>query len=122
VSSSLEGVVYRLDFTDKFKVLSIEPKERFAVCMQAIASTQRPTPPEAWDDVIGLLKKLKSVADEKRSDGKIEYELKLGGAVIELERGERTQLLEFIRTSPWNPMGLETVRGVREWITSLTEE
>jgi hypothetical protein len=116
--------VYQLDFTpDKNKISPISPAERFGVCMQAIITTQRPTPKEAWDDVIGLLKKLKSLADEtKLSDGNLNFKLKPGGGIIELERGERSQLLQFIDAGLWNPLGLEAVKATKVWIDTTAEQ
>jgi hypothetical protein len=119
-----EDDVYKLDFTpDKNHISAFPAEERFGVCMQSVITTQRATHKDAWDDVIGLLKKLKSIATEtKISDINTNYKLAPGGGVIELERGERSQLLQFIDAGLWNPLGLEAVRATKTWIDNLQEE
>lgn len=89
------------------------------ICIQAIASTQRATPIEAWDDVIGLLKALKSIGRQEKPES--QFELKEEGGLIQLQRGERNQLVDFIKSGQWLPGALEKVKPTKLWIEGLQE-
>lgn len=116
--------MYKLDFTkDNQGVLESKPEDRYSVCYQAVTSSQTPAAFESWDDVISLLKKLKSIGREEKAENAPmkTFVLNNGGGVLELERSERTLLLEFIKKAPWTNSFLEHVRPTYNWIDKTPE-
>lgn len=114
--------MYRLDFTrDSAGVEPTQPDKRYSICIQSILTAQRPAGFDVWDDVIGLLKKLKSLGNEKNVGPQRTYELKDGGGIIELERAEKAQLQEFIKSGAWIPEWLEDVRNTYKWVEGQQE-
>lgn len=114
--------MYRLDFSkDSQDIEQLKPEDRYAVCIQAVMTAQRPTSFDSWDDVIALLKKLKSIGTETKTGNSRTFDLNSGGGVLELQRGERTQLLDFIKQGSWVTEYLEKARGTLKWIEGLPE-
>lgn len=115
--------MYRLDFTrDSQNIEELKPEERYSVCIQAVMTAQSPTAFDSWDDVIGLLKKLKSIGTETKAGSVRTFDLNSGGGVLELERGERTQLLDFVKKGAWVTEFLEKAKGTYKWIEGIPEE
>jgi hypothetical protein len=114
--------MYRLDFSkDSQNIEELKPEDRFAVCIQAVMTATSPTSFDAWDDVIALLKKLKSIGTETKVGNIRTFDLNSGGGVIELQRGERTQLIGFIKGGAWVTEFLEKARGTLKWVEGLPE-
>lgn len=115
--------MYRLDFSqDSAQIEQTTPDKRYLICTQSILTAQQPASFSSWDDVIGLLKKLKSLGHEKTVGNQKTYDLNSGGGVIELQRGERQQLLDFIKAGFWIPDFLEDVRNTYKWVEGLADE
>ncbi len=115
--------MFRLDFSrDSAGVSPTAPDKKYLICIQSILTAQRPAAFDAWDDVIGLLKKLKSIGVEKMAGVQKTYDLADGGGVIELERGEKVQLMEFVKAGMWIPDFLEDVRNTYQWLSGLQDE
>lgn len=115
--------MYRLDFSkDSQNIEELKPEDRYGICIQAVMTAQRPTAFDAWDDVIALLKKLKSIGTETKVNGIRTYDLNPGGGVLELQRGERNQLVEFIKVGSWVTEFLEKARNTLKWVEGVPDE
>jgi hypothetical protein len=113
--------MYKLNFKpDRSRISPIKAEEKYLICIQSLVNAAKPAPFEAWDDVIGLLKKLKSIGvpDSENPRG---FVLKFGGGVVELERGERNQLIEFIKSAPWIPAHLDIAKTTLKWVQDTEE-
>ena len=113
--------MYQLDFAQ-----SETDEARYATCYMAIVLTQKQIQVAEWDDVIALLKALKSVGLD--TGGKILgselplYVLREDGGTIKLERSAYKMLLEFVAQPLWRPSATEATKECKTWLEGLKPE
>lgn len=90
----------------------------YEISFQAIALSDKQIPVSEWDDVVELIKKLKTVGrPAKEKLGKTQlYDLKDGGGEVVLERSEHKLLVEMIERPIWRPMVIEDAAATKEWL------
>jgi hypothetical protein len=110
--------VYEVKFTNDDR-----GRQRYEICHQAIVLSQRPTEVGDWDDIISLLKKIKSIGlPGKDRIGKFPlYELEDEGDLV-LENSEMRQLIGFITQPIWRPEILEDVQETKRWLEGLPKQ
>ena len=99
-------------------------EEFYTNCFMAISLTQRQIGVAEWDDVIGVVKKLKSIGEdtkEKLANHTV-YRLADAGGVVKLERAEMNLLKDFIKQPIWRPSALESVKETLEWLESAPKD
>lgn len=103
-----------------------EGKKRYEMCYQAIAMVPRDysIPQTKWDDVIGLVKKLKSVGEESETmlGSHHLYDLQEGGGEIMLERSEMKLLVELVGLPIWRPLAIEDAQNLKKWLEAVPKE
>lgn len=117
--------MYKLNFED-----SDLGRQRYEISYQAVVRSDKAPEMGDWDDVIELLKKLKSVGEPDKSavisGGKVSkktlYDLNAGGGEIDLERSEYNFLLKCIKQPIWPTVNIEDVQDTKKWLESLKAE
>lgn len=113
--------MHKVSFTD-----DDEGRERYEMCYQAIAlvPADMRVPFSDWDDVVGLVNKLKSIGDEgKEKLGQIKlYDLQEGGGEVLLERSEMKKLIDFIKLPIWRPLAIEKAQQLLKWLEAIPKE
>lgn len=99
-------------------------RRHYEMAFQAIAMTQKQTPISDWDDVIDLIRKLKSVGTpaKQKVGSKELYDLQEGGGEILLEKGEMKCLLDYIGQPIWLPLALEDAQELKKWLEAIPKE
>lgn len=103
-----------------------EGKKRYEMCYQAVAMVPSDyrVPHTDWDDVVGLVKKLKAIGEA--SSAKIGthalYDLQEGGGEVILERSEMKKLIEFVKLPIWRPLAIEEAQALVKWLEAIPKE
>lgn len=106
-------------------VLSFEGekgRERFEICYIAVTLTQRQVAVSEWDDVVGLLKALKScgvMTKDKIAGTDVDLCDLVEGRQCTLQRSEQKVLLDFISQPIWRPAKIEAVQECKAWIAGI---
>lgn len=103
--------------------LKFEPKNEtherhYTHLFMSISLTQRQIPVAEWDDVVSLLKKLKSIGvDTKEKVGNSSvYRLQDEGGELDLERAEMLLLKDFMKQPIWRPSALEDIKETIDFL------
>lgn len=106
-------------------------RQRYEMCYQAVVRSDKAPEMGDWDDVIALLRKLKSIGEPdksavigggKNAQKKTLYDLTAGGGEIELERSEYKFLLECVKRPIWPTVHVEDAQDTKIWLESLKPE
>jgi hypothetical protein len=96
-------------------------RQRYEILFQSVALSQKQCQVSDWDDVVGLVKKLKSIGNpaKERIGTHVLYDLQDGGGEIVLERSEAKLLLEFVSQPIWRPLAIPDALAVRKWLENI---
>lgn len=112
--------MYRLELQGRNE----KHEEFYANCFMAISLTQKQISVAEWDDVIGLVRKLKAIGEDTKEKlaGHTVYKLCDEGGMLLLERAEMNLMKDFIKQPIWRPSALETIKETLEWLDSAPKD
>lgn len=103
-----------------------EGRKRYELCYQSIALVpgNHSVPVADWDDVVGLVKKLKAIGVESKDRIGTHhlYDLQEGGGEVTLERSEMKQLIGFVSLPIWRPLTIEDALQLKKWLEAIPKD
>lgn len=105
--------------------LTFEPNEigqrRYELCHQSVVLSGKAPEADTWDDVVSLIRKLKSIGNPtaEKINKTFLYDLQEDGGTFFLENSEMKLLLNFISQPMWKPEALEDVVDCKTWLEKL---
>lgn len=106
--------------------LKFESPRNYAICIQSITMNQKVIPVIEWDNLVSMVRKLKSIGTpsmiQPNRESPTIYDLADSGTEISLTSGEYKLLLDLLQQPIWKTSVIEDIVSVRDWLRGIKEE